>query len=49
MQVWLNDIAVLRMIADSWPQRPIYFSRTTGNYPQSLGLARNSVQPLCAS
>lgn len=24
-----KDIAVLRMIADSWPQRPIYFSRTT--------------------
>jgi hypothetical protein len=34
-----KDIAVLRMIADSWPQRPIYFSRTTGNYAQSLGLA----------
>jgi len=33
-----KDIAVLRMIADSWPQRPIYFSRTVGNYPQSLGL-----------
>jgi hypothetical protein len=33
-----KDIAVLRMIADSWPQRPIYFSRTTGNYAQSLGL-----------
>lgn len=35
-----KDIAVLRMIADSWPQRPIYFSRTTGNYAQSLGLNR---------
>ena len=35
-----KDIAVLRMIADSWPQRPIYFSRTTGNYAQSLGLDR---------
>ena len=34
-----KDIAVLRMIADSWPQRPIYFSRTTGNYAQSLGLS----------
>ena len=33
-----KDIAVLRMIADTWPQRPIYFSRTTGNYAQSLGL-----------
>jgi hypothetical protein len=35
-----KDIAVLRMVADSWPQRPIYFSRTTGNYAQSLGLDR---------
>jgi hypothetical protein len=35
-----KDIAVLRMIADSWPQRPIYFSRTTGSYAQSLGLDR---------
>ena len=33
-----KDIAVLRMIADTWPQRPIYFSRTVGNYAQSLGL-----------
>ena len=33
-----KDIVVLRMIADTWPQRPIYFSRTVGNYPESLGL-----------
>ena len=33
-----KDIAVLRMIADTWPQRPIYFSHTVGNYAQSLGL-----------
>jgi hypothetical protein len=33
-----KDIAVLRMIADSWPERPIYFSRTVGSYAQSLGL-----------
>jgi transmembrane protein TMEM260 (protein O-mannosyltransferase) len=32
------DIFVLRMIADSWPQRPIYFSRTSGNYARELGL-----------
>jgi hypothetical protein len=33
-----NDIVVLRMIADSWPERPIYISRTTGNYGAKLGL-----------
>ena len=32
------DIFVLRMIADSYPQRPIYFSRTSGNYARELGL-----------
>jgi hypothetical protein len=26
------DIAVLRMIKDSWGERPIYFSRTSGGY-----------------
>jgi len=34
------DIVVLRMIQDAFPERPIYFSRTAGNYPQSLGLGR---------
>ena len=38
-----KDIAVLRMIADSWPQRPIYFSRTTGNYAGSLGLGTSTI------
>lgn len=33
-----SDLLVLRMIADSWPQRPIYISRTTGNYAARLGL-----------
>jgi len=33
-----KDIIVLRMIADSWPERPIYFSRTVGNYASSLGM-----------
>ena len=32
------DLFVLRMIQDSWPQRPIYFARTSGGYPRSLGL-----------
>ena len=44
-----KDIAVLRMIADSWPQRPIYFSRTTGNYAQSLGLDRFTLSQGLAS
>ncbi|HEY9479524.1 MAG TPA: hypothetical protein VIP79_05515, partial [Gemmatimonadaceae bacterium] len=34
------DLLVLRMIHDAFPERPIYFSRTAGNYPQSLGLGR---------
>jgi hypothetical protein len=34
------DIVVLRMIRDAFPDRPIYFSRTAGSYPQeTLGLA----------
>ena len=33
-----KDIVVLRMIADSWPERPIYISRTTGDYAQRMGL-----------
>ncbi|MDB4908165.1 MAG: hypothetical protein JWO05_2949 [Gemmatimonadetes bacterium] len=32
------DIFVLRMIADAWPARPIYFSRTSGSYARQLGL-----------
>ncbi|MEP7344566.1 MAG: hypothetical protein ABI877_04850, partial [Gemmatimonadaceae bacterium] len=32
------DILVLRMISDSWPQRPVYISRTTGGYAQRMGL-----------
>jgi len=32
------DIFVLRIIADSWPGRPIYFSRTSGPYARELGL-----------
>lgn len=32
------DLFVLRMIQDSWPDRPIYFARTSGGYSRSLGL-----------
>jgi hypothetical protein len=37
------DIFVLRMIADSWPGRPIYFSRTSGGYARELGFANNTL------
>jgi len=32
------DVVVLRMIRDAWPERPVYFSRTAGGYPEDLGL-----------
>ena len=32
------DLFVLRMIQDGWPQRPVYFARTSGGYARSLGL-----------
>ena len=32
------DIFVLRMIQDGWPERPVYFARSAGGYPRSLGL-----------
>jgi hypothetical protein len=35
------DLFVLRMIQDSWPDRPIYFARTSGSYAKSLGLGDN--------
>jgi hypothetical protein len=38
---WLAkaDLIVLRMILDAYPQRPVYFSRTSGNYADAqLGL-----------
>jgi len=35
------DIVVLMMIRDDYPNRPFYFSRTAGSYPQDvLGLGR---------
>jgi hypothetical protein len=36
-----GDLLVLRMIADTWPQRPIYISRTAGAYGEMLGLGNN--------
>ena len=33
-----SDALVLRMIQDSWPERPIYFARSDVGYPRSLGL-----------
>ena len=35
------DVFVLRMIRDSWPERPIYFARSAVGYPRSLGLGDN--------
>ena len=35
------DVFVLRMIRDSWPQRPIYFARSASGYPHALGLGEN--------
>lgn len=35
------DVFVLRMIADSWPGRPVYFSRTSGGYARELGFQNN--------
>jgi len=34
------DILTLMMIRDNWGKRPIYFSRTSGNYGVSLGLGQ---------
>jgi len=35
------DAIVLRMIQDSWNDRPIYFARSSVGYPRSLGLENN--------
>jgi hypothetical protein len=37
------DLLVLYMIRDSWPERPIYFSRTSGGYASQLGLGNNTL------
>ena len=43
------DIFVLRIISDSWPGRPIYFSRTSGQYARELGLGDNVITQGLAS
>jgi hypothetical protein len=37
-QLLKADLLVLYMIRDAWPERPMYFSRTSGGYAQELGL-----------
>jgi hypothetical protein len=37
------DLLVLYMIRDSWPERPIYFSRTSGGYAAQLGMGNNTL------
>jgi hypothetical protein len=36
-----SDLLILRMIADTWPERPIYISRTAGRLGETLGLGNN--------
>ncbi|HEX7122948.1 MAG TPA: DUF2723 domain-containing protein, partial [Gemmatimonadaceae bacterium] len=33
-----SELLMLRIITESWPERPIYFSRTTAGYAEQLGL-----------
>jgi hypothetical protein len=35
------DALVLRMIQDSWQERPFYFARSAGPYPRALGFGNN--------
>jgi len=37
------DLFVLYMIRDGYPERPFFFSRTTGRYPEELGFAPYTV------
>ena len=37
------DALVLRMIQDSWRERPFYFARSSGGYPRSLGFGNNTL------
>ena len=43
------DIFVLYMLRDAYPERPIYFSRTSGGYAQQLGLANYTLTQGLAS
>ena len=37
------DLFVLYMIRDAYPERPFFFARTTGGYPEELGFAPYTV------
>jgi hypothetical protein len=37
MELTRSDLATLQLIKDNLGQRPIYFSRTTGGYPDDMG------------
>jgi hypothetical protein len=37
------DLFVLYMIRDAYPERPFFFARTTGGYPEELGIAPYTV------
>jgi hypothetical protein len=43
------DALVLRIIQDSWNDRPIYFARSSVGYPRSLGLENNMLTQGLAS
>ena len=38
-----SDLFVLYMIRDAYPERPFFFSRTTGGYPEEMGFAPYTV------
>ena len=38
-----SDLFVLYMIRDAYPERPFFFARTTGGYPEDLGFAPYTV------
>jgi hypothetical protein len=43
------DLFVLHMIQYGWPERPVYFARTSGSYARSLGLGDNTLTQGLAS
>jgi hypothetical protein len=43
------DLFVLHMIQYGWPERPVYFARTSGSYAKSLGLGDNTLTQGLAS
>jgi hypothetical protein len=44
-----SDLLILMMIQDSWPERPFYFSRSSGPLVQQLGLTNQVIQQGLAS